>query len=105
MSEHVLGTGQKQTLRNILRLTEAVVVRTEGPPREMRLWTEDMRVTARRPDYTGDYESFRFVFRLNGFCEGEAVEKIAERVGSLKVSDGLDGVLKLVSLTPAKAEK
>ena len=27
MSEHVLGTGQKQTLRNILRLTEALVVR------------------------------------------------------------------------------
>ncbi len=83
MSEHVLGTGQKQTLRNILRLTEALVVRTEGHPREMRLWTEDVRVTARRPDYAGDYEDFRFVFRLGGFEAAEAVEKIAEEYPDL----------------------
>lgn len=36
--------------------------------------------------------------------ELEAVEKIAERVGMLRVSDGLDGLLKLVSLKPERAQ-
>ncbi len=35
--------------------------------------------------------------------ELEAVEKIAERVGTLRVSDGLDGLLKLVSLKTDEA--
>lgn len=35
--------------------------------------------------------------------ELEALEKIAERVGTLRVSDGLDGLLKLVTLKPDKA--
>jgi len=83
MSEHVLGTGQKQTLRNILRLTEALVVRTEGPPREMRLWTEGIRLTARRPDYKGDYENFRLVFELKSLESPEAVEQIAEEYPDL----------------------
>ncbi len=35
--------------------------------------------------------------------ELEAVEKIAERVGTLRVSDGLEGVLRLVKLGPDRA--
>jgi regulator of protease activity HflC (stomatin/prohibitin superfamily) len=35
--------------------------------------------------------------------ELEALEKIAERVGTLRVSDGLEGLLKLVTLKPDKA--
>ncbi len=78
MAEYVLGTGQKQTLRNIIRLTEAVVVRAEGPPREIRLWTDKVHVTARRPDYKGDFESFSFRILPETEEVAEAVERVVE---------------------------
>ena len=58
MSEIVLGTGQKQTVRAILRMTEAVVAKREGHPRSIRLWTDNFRIDATRPDFKGDFEHY-----------------------------------------------
>ncbi len=58
MSEIVLGTGQKQTLRNILRLTEAAITKREGHPRRIRLWTDGYQIEAKRPEFKGDFEQY-----------------------------------------------
>lgn len=58
MSEFVLGTGQKQTLRNILRLIEANIVKTEGIPKRIRIWTDKVVIEVRRPDLKGDWEHY-----------------------------------------------
>lgn len=61
MSEFVLGTGQKQTLRNILRLVEADIVKREGVPRRIRLWTDKIVIEVKRPDLHGDFEHYDIV--------------------------------------------
>lgn len=58
MPEYVLGTGQRQTLRNILRLVEANIVAREGAPRRMRLWTDKFTVEVKRPDFKGDFVAY-----------------------------------------------
>lgn len=58
MSEFVLGTGQKQTLRNVLRLIEATIVKTEGVPRRIRLWTDKFSIEVQRPELKGDFENY-----------------------------------------------
>lgn len=62
MSEIVLGTGQKQTLRNILRLIEAVIMKREGHPRRIRLWTDDVKIEVSRPEFKGDFEHYDIRF-------------------------------------------
>ncbi len=58
MPEFVLGTGQKQTVRNVLRLVEANIVKREGAPREIHLWMGNTHIEAKRPDYKGDFERY-----------------------------------------------
>ena len=83
MAEFVLGTGQRQTLRNVLRLTESVIVKTEGVPREIRLWNDWIRVNARRPEFKGDYENYRFRLPLDRESEIDALERVAEEYADL----------------------
>ncbi len=58
MPEFVLGTGQKQTLRNILRLVEANIVKREGTPRRVRLWTDSITIEVKRPEFKGDFHAY-----------------------------------------------
>ena len=77
MAEFVLGTGQRQTLRNVLRLTESVIAKAEGIPREIRLWNDWLNIDAHRPDFKGDFESYRFRVALNRVAEIDALEQVA----------------------------
>ncbi|MFA7693611.1 MAG: PilT/PilU family type 4a pilus ATPase [Candidatus Hydrogenedentes bacterium] len=58
MASFVLGIGQKQTLRNIVRLIESRIVKTEGAPRRISLWTDDYSIEVRRTQFKGDYEHY-----------------------------------------------
>ena len=83
MAEFVLGTGQKQTLRNVLRLTENVVVKNEGTPREIRLWCDWMEIEARRPDFKGDFEQYKIIIPTEFGGAVEATERVAEEYGDI----------------------
>ena len=74
MSEFVLGTGQKQTLRNILRLIEASIVKTEGVPKRIRIWTDKDVVEVRRPELKGDWEHYDIVLPRDAAPEDELRE-------------------------------
>lgn len=74
MSEFVLGTGQKQTLRNILRLIEANIVKTEGVPKRIRIWTDKDVVEVRRPELKGDWEHYDIVLPRDAAPEDELRE-------------------------------
>ncbi len=74
MSEIVLGTGQKQTLRNILRLTEAVINKREGQPRRIRLWTEDVEIEACRTEFKGEFENYTLFLPKEMIAEEELQE-------------------------------
>lgn len=77
MSEFVLGTGQKQTLRNILRLLEASIVKREGVPRRIRLWTDKLVIEVKRPDFKGDFEHYDIVLPKE-IVDGNELRSIAD---------------------------
>lgn len=74
MSEFVLGTGQKQTLRNILRLIEANIVKTEGVPKRVRCWTDKYVVEVKRPELKGDWEHYDIFMPRDAASEDELRE-------------------------------
>ena len=87
MSEIVLGTGQKQTLRNILRLTEAVINKREGQPRRIRLWTEDVEIEACRNEFKGDFENYTLRFPKEMIDEEELKECLESYPNELAVEE------------------
>lgn len=83
MAEFVLGTGQRQTLRNVLRLTEGVISKAEGIPREINLWNDWIKVNARRPDFKGDFENYVIRLPLDREADISALERVAEEFEGL----------------------
>jgi len=92
MASFVLGTGQRQTVRNILRLTEGVIIKTEGNPRKIRLWTEWIEIEARRRDYRGDFEYYQLRLSRDRQEERENLEKVsAEFQDLIEVAEDEEG--------------
>jgi len=92
MASFVLGTGQRQTVRNILRLTEGVIIKTEGNPRKIRLWTEWIEIEARRKDYRGDFEYYQLRLSRDRQEERENLEKVsAEFQDLIEVAEDEEG--------------
>ncbi|MCK5862848.1 MAG: PilT/PilU family type 4a pilus ATPase [Candidatus Hydrogenedentes bacterium] len=102
MPEIVLGTGQEQTLQNILHLTEAVINKREGQPRRIKLWTEKVKVEASRKEFKGDFENYSICLPKEMVPENDIMECIEAYPSELSLEENED-IWKIIS--PPKKEK
>jgi twitching motility protein PilT len=73
MAEFVLGTGLQKSIRDVLRLLEHQLRRTEGQPRKVCLRSDRLEIQAERPEFEGEFESF--VVRLRASDRRQAALK------------------------------
>lgn len=90
MAEFILGTGQQQSVRHVIKLVEQHLLRTEGVPRKITVQTDTTEVVAERPDFGGEFATYAMRFRVNERAAGEMRAVVAQYSGcsSIGMEDG-----------------
>lgn len=70
MAEFVLGTGNRKTVRECVRIMEQHLQRVEGAPRKVSMRAEGFEVTAERREYKGEYD--QYALRVRATSEAAA---------------------------------
>jgi twitching motility protein PilT len=91
MAEFVLGAGQQQSARTVIRMIEQHLLRTEGIPRRIQAHADNVEITADRADFKGEFDTW--------FLRLRVTEKSAQRltavaqeyadVSSMSLQDGV----------------
>ncbi|MBI2434772.1 MAG: PilT/PilU family type 4a pilus ATPase [Candidatus Hydrogenedentes bacterium] len=67
MPEFVIGTGNQKSARNVVRMIEKHLLRTEGVPRTIRARAPGLLIIAERPEFKVEFNKFTFEFTdVNG---------------------------------------
>jgi len=66
MAEFVLGTGNRKSIRDCVRIMEHHLVRVEGMPRKITLRAEGFEANADRREYKGEFDHYALRVRASG---------------------------------------
>ncbi|MCC6142867.1 MAG: PilT/PilU family type 4a pilus ATPase [Candidatus Hydrogenedentes bacterium] len=104
MMEFVLGTGQQKSIRDVLRIVEKQLRRTEGQPRKICLRNDRLEVQAERPEFEGEFESFNIRLRASDRRQAALKEFAAAHPDQckLEIADN-DGVATIIIPAPGEA--
>ncbi len=58
MAVFLMGTGAQQSFRGVIGLLEKHLLRTEGVPRRITAWNEDLHLEAERSEFEGPFDHF-----------------------------------------------
>lgn len=64
MAEFVLGTGNRKSIRDCVRIIEQHLVRVEGNPRKVTLRADNFEVNAERREYRGEFDQYSMKIRV-----------------------------------------
>ena len=76
MDEVVLGVGNRESVRDVVRISEDVITETQGFPRRVVTTTPKISIIAEREEYEGEFESYILRFDLPE-SERKAIEEVA----------------------------
>ncbi len=76
MDEVVLGMGTKESIRDVIRISEDVIKETHGFPRRVSGTSKTVSAVAKREGYEGEFESYAIHLHLPESAR-DAIEKVA----------------------------
>jgi len=98
MLELVVGTGKQKSLQKTLRLLEEPVRKTQGLPRRLVAHADGMAVTAERPEFKGDFESFEMRAKLGEEVTHAVRDTVAKYADVCSLND--DAEFKVIHCPP-----
>ncbi len=65
MPEFVMGTGRQKSIRKVIDIVGSQLFKMQGAPRKITVRADVLEISAQRPDFEGEFESFNFRARLS----------------------------------------
>ncbi len=92
MTEFVLGTGQKASIRDVARAVEHQLRRTQGVPRVLDARADNCEFLAMRPDFDADFNAFTLRLRCSERRQ-EALREVAAQHANACTYEEQEGVM------------